>query len=98
MVEVLNSTAVELKWQYSESDNKNYSILYLSIPDNTMVVSNIPGNLAGNQTYTVDGLVPFMWYGFRVRMFQLRHVYSGMTTDEIIMQTLEDSKISIVIK
>ena len=57
-----------------------------------MVVSNISRHLAGNQTYTVDGLMPFMWYGFRVRMLLLRHVYSEMTTDEIIVQTHEYSK------
>ena len=93
-----NSTAVKLTWpQYSEPDVKNYSILNLSLPNNILVVSNISRNHAGDQSYIVAGLRPFMWYSFRVRAFQFngsRHVYFGKTTNEIQVRTHEDGKMN----
>ena len=62
-----------------------------------MVISNITGKCASNQSYIVSGLMPFMWYGFRVRAFQSKEwnsVYTGTATDEILVITHEDGKMN----
>jgi len=103
---VINSTAVDLSWQYPESPNgeiRGYSILYSSIPDNEMVILNttldtIDDN--SNQTTIVSGLTPFTLYGFRVRAISFgdqderpSFVHIGITTDQIVVRTDEDGKL-----
>jgi len=98
---VLNSTAVELSWQYPESPNgeiRGYSILESSI-----VILNITLDIiddTSNQTIVVSGLTPFTFYGYRVRAFSFGDqnerpdfVHTGIATNEIIVRTDEDGKI-----
>ena len=105
---VLNSTTVQLSWQYPESPNgeiRGYSILYSSIQDNEMMILNITLNTTddtSNQTTIVSGLTPFTYYGFRVRAFsfgdqneQSDFVIIGRLTDEIHMRTDEDGKLYV---
>ena len=105
MVIVLNSTAVQLSWQYPMSPNgeiRGYSVLD-SIPPNIMVVvQNITLNTVNdnsNQTTVIAGLTPFTYYGFHVRAFSFgdqnerpNFVHIGIATDEIRVRTNEDGK------
>ena len=104
-VDVLNSTAVELSWQYPEMPNgaiRGYSILYAEFPDIEVILINITLDMindASNQTAAVAGLVPFTQYSFRVRAFSFgdqndrpNFVHIGIATDEMIVRTDEDGK------
>ena len=106
MVIVLNSTAVELSWQYPESPNgeiRGYSILESSISDIDMMILNITLDTiddTSNQTTIISGLTPFTNYGFRVRAFSFgdqnerpSFVHIGIATNEIRVRTDEDGKI-----
>ena len=102
---VLNSTTVQLSWQYPESPNgeiRGYSILYSSIPDNEMMILNITLDTVddtSNQTTIVSGLTPFTYYGFRVRAFSFGSqngqdvLNIGIATNEIRVQTDEFGEI-----
>ena len=103
---VLNSTAVQLSWQYPGSPNgeiRGYSILYSSIPDNEMIILSITLDTIddiSNQTTVVSRLTPFTLYGFHVRAFSFgdqnerpNFVHIGISTDEIRVRTDEDGKI-----
>ena len=105
MVMVLNSTSVELSWQYPESPNgqiRGYYILYTSILDNEIILLNFTLDTiddASNQAIIVSGLAPFTYYGFRVRAFSFGDqnerpdfVHVGIATDEMIVRTNEDGK------
>ena len=105
MVIVLNSTAVQLSWQYPMSPNgeiRGYSILDSTPPDIEMVILNITldsVNDNSNQTAVIAGLIPFTYYGFRVRAFSFgdqnerpNFVHIGIATDEIRVRTNEDGK------
>ena len=105
MVMVLNSTAVQLSWQYPMTPNgeiRGYSILDSTPPDTEMVVLNITLDIVNdnsNQTAIIAGLTPFTDYGFRVRAFSFgdqnerpSFVHIGIATDEIRVRTDEDGK------
>ena len=105
-VVVLNSTTVELSWEYPNSPNgeiRGYSILYAKFPFTEVTIVNITLgtiNDAGDQTVVVTGLMPFTDYGFRVRAFsfgnqneQPNFTLIGITTDEMTVRTDEDGKI-----
>jgi len=109
MVTVVNSSAVELSWQYPESPNsqiRGYSILYSSIPENEMMRLNITLDTiddTSNQTTSVSGLTPFTLYGFRVRAFSFgdqnerpNFIISGRLTDEIRVRTDEDGEVCVL--
>ena len=102
---VLNSTAVELSWEYPESPNgeiRGYSILDAQFPDNEKIVLNIAldtVNDASNQSAVVANLLPFTVYSFRVRAYSFgdqnerpNFTHIGIATDEIIVRTAEDGK------
>jgi len=101
---VLNSTAVELSWQYPESPNgeiRGYSILESSIVILSITLDTIDDT--SNQTVVVSGLSPFTLYGYRVRAFSFGDqnerpdfVHTGIATNEIIVRTDEDGKIHTV--
>ena len=106
IVEVLNSTAVELSWQYPAMPNgsiRGYSILYAEFPVVEEILLNITlGTLndPSNQTSVVAGLVPFTQYSFRVRAFSFgdqnerpNFIHIGIATNEIIVRTNEDGKV-----
>ena len=60
MVEVLNSTAVELSWLYPDAPNgriKGYSILQSPHVMLNIILGTL--NDKSNQTYVVSGLTPF---------------------------------------
>lgn len=105
MVVVLNSTAVELSWEYPDTPNgeiRGYSILYAEFPQNEEVQINITLDMvndASNQTTVVGGLVPFTRYSFRVRAFSFgdqnerpNFTHIGIATNETIVRTAEDGK------
>ena len=102
---VVNSSTVQLSWQYPESPNgeiRGYSILYSSIPDNEMMILNITLDTiddTSNQTTSVSGLTPFTLYGFRVRAFSFgdqnerpNFLHVGISTGEVNVRTNEDGK------
>ena len=104
-VVVLNSTAVELSWQYPDSPNgeiQGYSILYTELPVVEEIIINITLDIINdddNQTTVVDDLQPFTQYGFRVRAFSLgdqneqpNFTHIGIASDEVIVRTAEDGK------
>jgi len=100
MVMVLNSTSVELSWQYPESPNGEIRGYY--ILESSLVILNITLNTVddgSNQTVVVSGLTPFTIYRYRVRAFSFGDqndrpdfVHIGIATDEIIVRTDEDGK------
>ena len=103
---VLNSTTVELSWEYPNSPNgviRGYSILYAKFPFTEVTIVNITLyaiNDAGDQTVAVTGLIPFTDYSFHVRAFsfgnqneQPNFTLIGIKTDEMIVRTDEDGKI-----
>jgi len=105
-VVVLNSTAVELSWEYPDSPNgeiRGYSILYAEFPDIEELSINITLdtiNDASGQTIVMDKLKPFTQYSFRVRSFSFgdqnerpNFTHIGIATDEVIVRTAEDGKI-----
>jgi len=100
MVVALNSTAVEISWQYPESPSseiKGYSIL-----ESSLVILNISLNVVddnSNQSVVLSKLTPFTIYRYRVRAFSFGDqnnrpdfVHIGIATDEIIVRTDEDGK------
>ena len=102
---VLNSTAVELSWEYPELPNgeiRGYSILDAQFPDNEKIILNITldtVNDASNQSAVVANLLPFTVYSFRVRAYSFgdqnerpNFTHIGIATDEIIVRTAEDGK------
>ena len=105
-VQVLNSTVVELSWQYPDSPNgeiRGYSILYAEFPAVEEILLNITLdtiNDASDQTAVVAGLMPFTQYSFRVRAFSFgdqnerpNFIHIGIATNEIVVITNEDGKI-----
>ena len=105
-VEVLNSTAVELSWQYPESPNgeiRGYRILYAEFPfiEETLFSITLDTiNDPSNQTAVVTGLIPFTHYSFRVRAYSFgdqnerpNFTHIGVATEEIIVRTYEDGKV-----
>ena len=105
-LEVLNSTAVELSWQYPESPNgdiRGYSILYAEFPAIEEILLNITLDIINdpsNQTAVVAELIPFTQYSFRARAFsfgdqneQPNFIHIGIATEEIIVRTNEDGKV-----
>ena len=103
---MLNSTAVELSWQYPESPNgeiQGYSILSAEPPAIEQVIMNISlavVNDNSDQTAVVTDLTPFTQYSFRVRAFsfgdpveQPNFIHIGIATDEIIVRTHKDGKL-----
>ena len=106
MVMVLNSTAVQLSWQYPMTPNgeiRGYSILDSTPPNIEMVILNITLDTVddtSNQTATIAELTPFTYYGFRVRAYSFgdqnerpNFVHIGIATDEIRVRTDEDGKV-----
>lgn len=102
---MLNSTAVELSWEYPESPNgeiRGYSILSAEHPDIVQVIMNITLSMIddeSNQTAVVDNLTPFTQYSFRVRAFSFgdpmdrpNFVHIGTSSGEITVRTHEDGK------
>ena len=98
---VLNSTTVQLSWQYPESPNgeiRGYSILESSLVILNTTLDTVDDT--SNQTVVVSGLTPFTIYGYRVRAFsfgdqteQPNFVHIGIATVEIVVRTDEDGKI-----
>ena len=104
-VQVLNSTAVELSWEYPESSNgeiRGYSILSAEHPDIVQVILNITLPMVddnSDQTAVVGDLTPFTRYNFRVRAFSFgdpvdrpNFIHIGISSDEITVRTHEDGK------
>ena len=101
-ITVLNSTAVELLWQYPDSPTgeiRGYSILYAKFPVTEVIVINITLdaiNDTSDQTAVVAGLLPFTKYSFRVRAFSQNNssnlTFVGEATDEFIVRTAENGK------
>ena len=107
-VVILNSTSVELSFEYPDSPNgdiQGYTILYAEVSVAEKIIVNVTLdtiNDASDQTVVVTGLVPFTEYSFRVRAFsysaqnkQPSIAYIGVVTNEIIVRTAEDGKICI---
>ena len=105
-VQVLNSTAVELSWEYPESPNgeiQGYSILSAEHPEDLQVIMNITLPMVddnSDQTAVADDLTPFTQYSFRVRAFSFgdpmdrpNFTHIGIASDEITVRTHEDGKI-----
>ena len=102
---VLNSTAVELSWNYPESPNgeiRGYLIYDGEFPANEQFSYNITLDIiddASNQTFVVPNLRPFTLYSFRVSAFSFgdqnerpSFVHYGIATEEVIVRTAEDGK------
>ena len=97
---VLNSTSVELSWQYPESPNGEIRGYY--ILESSLVILNITLNVVddnSNQSIVLSELTPFTIYRHRVRAFSFGDqndrpdfVHIGIATDEIIVRTDEDGK------
>ena len=106
MIVVLNSTAVQLSWQYPMTLNgeiRGYSILDSTPPNIEMVIMNITLDMVddtSNQTAIIAELTPFTYYGFCIRAFSFgdqnerpNFVHIGIATDEIHVRTDEDGKV-----
>ena len=102
---MLNSTAVELSWQYPESPNgeiQGYHILSAEPPAIEQVIMNITlimVNDNSDQSVVVTDLTPFTRYSFRVRAFSFgdpmerpNFIHIGIASDEIIVRTDEYGK------
>ena len=102
---MLNSTAVELSWEYPESPNgeiRGYSILSAEHPDIVQVIMNVTLPIVddnSDQTAVVYDLTPFTRYSFRVRAFSFgdpmdrpNFIHIGISSGEVTVRTHEDGK------
>ena len=105
MVVVLNSTSVELSWQYPDLPNgdiRGYTILYAELSAAEEIIINITLDIINDSSEQIavkTGLVPFTEYSFRVRAFSFSSqndssifTHIGIATDEMIVRTVEDGK------